>query len=76
MEDNLKNEKYEYLNNHCSDLIQIWNLSLWDQAKFYRNFNKNEDNLSWKTTSHGRRPPEWKLGISQVQGTKPNVMED
>ena len=41
MEDDLKNEKYEYLSNHWSDLIKIWNLGIWDQAKYY-------DNLKWR----------------------------
>ena len=30
-------EKWEYLSNHLVDLIQIWNLGLWDQAKCYAN---------------------------------------
>ena len=48
-EANLKISKVEYLSNHCSDLLQIFNLNLEAQTK-----NKNawnEDNLWWKRTS-------------------------
>ena len=38
MEDNLQIFKLEYLSIHLSDLTQIWNLSLGDQAKVYEHF--------------------------------------
>ena len=33
MEEDLKILKLEYLNNHWSDVIQIWNLNFGDQFK-------------------------------------------
>ena len=33
MEDDLNILKLEYLNNHWSDVIQIWNLNFGDQSK-------------------------------------------
>jgi hypothetical protein len=36
--DKLTGQNVEYLSNHWSDLTQIWNIGLWDQAKCYRNF--------------------------------------
>ncbi len=43
--------KFEYLSNHWSDLSQILNLGLYDQAKLSKCSNiSNEDDLKWKTT--------------------------
>ena len=55
MEDDLKILKVEYLSNHSSDPPQILNLSSGDQTKIKNAWN--EDDLQWKTTSNGRRPP-------------------
>ena len=38
MEDDLKILNVEYLSNHWSDLIQVLNISKWDQTKVYRSF--------------------------------------
>jgi hypothetical protein len=35
--DELTGQNAEYLSNHWSDLTQIWNIGLWDQAKCYGN---------------------------------------
>ena len=43
MEDDLKNEKVEYLINHWSDLIQIWILGLGHKACY--------GNLIWRQPS-------------------------
>jgi hypothetical protein len=64
MEDNLKILKAEYLSNHLWDQTQILSLSLYDQTLFGNPLN--EDDLQWKATSNGRRPPteedlQWKM---------------
>ena len=60
---NVPNLKFEYLSNHWSDLPQILNLSLGDQAQIKN--ASNEDDLQWKTTLNGRWPQNIKSGISQ-----------
>ena len=77
MEDDLKTMKVEYFNNHWSDLPQILNLLLWDQAK-----NKSawyEDDLQWKTTSKYKKlnisaTTDWIVlkFYTKAQETKPN----
>ena len=43
--------KFKYPSNHWSDLSQILNLGLYDQAKLSQCSNiSNEDDLKWKTT--------------------------
>ena len=41
MEKDLKNEKDEYLSNHWSDLLQIWNLGLGDQLESHQILTKS-----------------------------------
>ena len=54
MEDDLKLQKFEYLSSHRSDLLQILNISLWEQTKVKKGFHEEE--LQRKTTSKGRLP--------------------
>ena len=49
MEDNLKQNKVEYLSNHWSDLPQILNLGLGDPTKIEDSWN--EDDIYWQKTS-------------------------
>ncbi len=49
--------KFEYISNHWSNLSQILNLDLYDQAKLFSCSNiSNKDDLKWKMTSNGRLP--------------------
>ena len=49
--------EFEYLSSHWSDLPQILNLGLYDQAKLSSCSNiSNEDDLNCKMTSNGRLP--------------------
>ena len=61
MEDDLKISKMEYLNNHVFYPPKMLYLRFDDQTILYKIFiwrqPPTEDNLQWKTTSDGRRPP-------------------
>ena len=63
MEDNLKILKVEYLSNHLLDQNQILNLSLYDKSIYYKYLN--EEDITWKMTSHGRWPQNIKSAMSQ-----------
>ena len=62
----LKILKVEYLSNHWLDFPQISNFSLGDQTKIKS--GQNKDNLKWKMTTNGRRPPmENNLKIFKIE---------
>ena len=61
----------KYLNKDCTDLTQIWNLSLGDQTKVYKTLN---DELGWETVCGlcGVRKGIWILILSSLDEPNKN----